>query len=174
MVRYQWEDIFLAFKRYRDLHVHPPNFGRWTITQRFTVPQNSVEWPPQTWGMKLGLTACSIRNKHYYKDNRADLDTIGFDYSTVRKYAYCWEDILTAFQHYKAMKIPLEDHNKWTLPQRFVVPMDDPEWPPNTWGMKLGWTASSIRHTQAYKDHKPELESIGFDFAVGSRKPDKM
>ena len=70
---------------------------------------------------------------------------------------------------FQELRVPLDEKEKWTLPQRFTVPDNDKQWPQCTWGMKLGWTASSIRHTNAYKDHRHELEAIGFDFTIKNK-----
>ena len=102
LVRYGWDDIFTALKIYRELFVSEKDKNSpWTVTQRFVIKHGMTEFPESTWGLKLGLTACSIRNKQYYKEKHAELDTICFDHSTVRRYSFSWEDILLAFNRYK-------------------------------------------------------------------------
>ena len=65
----QWERNFLAFQRYRELEVQPQDRDKWTIPQRFVVPDGSANWPESTWGLKLGWCASTIRLNDSFKVN---------------------------------------------------------------------------------------------------------
>jgi hypothetical protein len=60
---------------------------------------------------------------------------------------------------------------KFRVPYAFVVPMDSPDWPPETWGMKLGSAVSSIRigHAVYSAMDMERFASIGLD--VSPPKP---
>jgi hypothetical protein len=49
------------------------------------------------------------------------------------------------------------------VPYGFIVPEGD-EWEKELWGMKLGAAVQSIRNRNAYKQYRPELEAMGFDY----------
>jgi hypothetical protein len=67
------------------------------------------------------------------------------------------QSILEAFRKYK------EIHSSTNLPQRFVIPFDDPNWPKPLWGMKLGLRLQSMRQTGQYANLQPAIEELGFD-----------
>ena len=50
------------------------------------------------------------------------------------------------------------------VPFFFIVPVNDYSWPEDTWGMMLGHNVSSVRDGMSHKDHRAELESVGFDY----------
>jgi hypothetical protein len=65
----------------------------------------------------------------------------------------------------------LPEARKFRVPQIFVVAMDSPDWPPETWGMHLGSAVASLRSGHAvYSDMDMErFASIGLD--VSPPKP---
>ena len=48
------------------------------------------------------------------------------------------------------------------VPLSFTIPEDDASWERDLWGTKLGITVSSIRNSNTYAEHKPELLEMGF------------
>ena len=85
-IKHRWDKTYAALKRYKDLHVCPDRQqDHWTIAARFVVPHNTASWPEPMWGMKLGMTASSIRQGKSYKNHRAQLESLGFDF-TVKKH----------------------------------------------------------------------------------------
>ena len=50
------------------------------------------------------------------------------------------------------------------VPFFFIIPVNDYSCPINTWGMMIGHNVSSVRDGMSHKDHRAELESIGFDY----------
>ena len=55
-------------------------------------------------------------------------------------------------------------HGDLLVPQKFVVPQVDANYPPETWGMKLGSNVNSIRNGGVYSEHRIKLEKLGFVF----------
>jgi virulence-associated protein VapD len=127
------------------------------VPASFEVPTDDDTWPIKTWGMKLGGVVYTIRNKNNYADHRPRLESIGFDYTDqISHYGYdVVEPALLTYMDFKRNML---------VPQSFVVPTDDDTWPIKTWDMKLGTVVSNIRNNNAYADHRPRLESIGFDY----------
>jgi hypothetical protein len=121
------------------------------------VPANDITWPKETWGMNLGIAVMSIRGGKSHVDKRADLESIGFNY-TSQSLRHRYELVKVALLAYKDL------NGDMLVPQIFVVPTDDMTWPKETWGMNLGTVVSSIRAGTSYVGQREDLESIGFDF----------
>jgi hypothetical protein len=49
------------------------------------------------------------------------------------------------------------------VPKSFVITQDD-EWEADLWGITLGNAVQLIRNKNTYKQYRPELEEMGFDF----------
>jgi hypothetical protein len=47
---------------------------------------------------------------------------------------------------------------------KFFIKNNDTDFPPITWGMKLGQIVKDIRNRRLYNNHKIELESIGINY----------
>jgi hypothetical protein len=63
-----------------------------------------------------------------------------------------------------ALQIYKELFGNLLVPHAFLVTTNDSLWPEELWGMRLGLTVGSIRSSNAYVDHRDELEAMGFDF----------
>jgi hypothetical protein len=48
------------------------------------------------------------------------------------------------------------------VPFKFIVPQNDANYPPETWGMKLGFNVSNIRINGAFSERRAKLEELGF------------
>ena len=140
-----------ALLRYKEM------YGDMLMTQSFIVPVDDVAWPEEAWGMKLGSAVNNIRRGRDYRDQRQDLERIGFDYSP-RRHVYGYSALKLALLRYK------EIHGDMLVPYAFIVRADDVTWPEETWGMKLGRSAQRIRSGNIYVKRREELESIGFDY----------
>lgn len=72
----RFQKVYDALKRYGEL------FGNLLVPQPFVVPDNSDEWPEDTWGLRLGARVNTIRSQGtFVNDNperRAMLDDISF------------------------------------------------------------------------------------------------
>jgi hypothetical protein len=84
-------------------------------------------------------------------------DEMGFDFSD-RKSRYDWESIRLALNTFKDI------HGHMNVPRKYDLPRDDPRWPEQTWGIKLGNVGSVIRIRGCYKSHHDELREMGFVF----------
>ena len=148
---YGYAVVTSALLRYKEIHCDM------LVPAVFIIPADDVTWPERTWGMKLGATVNSIRGGHTYKDRRQDLESIGFDYSPQR-IVYGYASLRSALLRYK------EKYGDLIVSCGFIVPADDVTWPEETWGLKLGVTVSQIRGGRDYRDHRQDLESIGFNY----------
>ena len=72
----RFQKVYNALKCYSEL------YGDLLVPQPFVVPDNSDEWPEETWGLRLGARVNAIRSQGtFINDNperRAMLDDIGF------------------------------------------------------------------------------------------------
>jgi hypothetical protein len=127
------------------------------VPQRFVVPEDDLIWPEKTWGLKLGRVVTNIRLEKGYVKNRADLESIGFNY-----------DPQILHRRYNLVKVALQTYEDlygdMLVPGGFVVPANDMIWPEETWDMNLGMVVTDIRRGRSYLDKRADLEGIGFDF----------
>lgn len=68
--------IITALRRYKEL------YGDLMVPQPFRIPDNSDEWPEETWGVRLGARVNAIRSQGSFVNNNAErrhiLDNLGF------------------------------------------------------------------------------------------------
>ena len=156
---YGYEMVKEALDRYKEL------YGDLLIPSSFCVPNSSVAWPQELWGMKLGHTVTSIRRGKSYVSMKEELISMGFDFKPQRVHI---------FYGYDLVKIALLQYKKcygdMLVISSFRVPYDD-RWALKTHGMKLGSVAKSIRGGKCYAEMRDELQMIGFDFTAQSRGP---
>ena len=69
-----WEKVEPALRAYKE------QCGDVLVPYAFVVPHNDPRWPESTWGVKLGRTVQNIRSSGTYKDNRNELEKMGFKY----------------------------------------------------------------------------------------------
>ena len=146
----RWEKVKRALERYQLLH-HDVY-----VRRDFVVPENAL-WPEDLWGMKLGVTVSSIRNKGTYSTYRYELEDMGFDFDPQSTGRHGWENVKRALLAYKLLCRDL------LVPQGFVIP-ENAHWPEDLWGMNLGFTVNSIRNNRAYSAYRAEPEEMGFHF----------
>ncbi|OQR84266.1 hypothetical protein THRCLA_23090, partial [Thraustotheca clavata] len=77
------------------------------VKKDFIVPINDLNWPKDPWGLRLGDIVSRLRDK-VEPEQRFELDKLGF----VWNFNEC-------------------------LPSEFDVPVNDPNWPEETWNLKL-------------------------------------
>ncbi|TMW61567.1 hypothetical protein Poli38472_012758 [Pythium oligandrum] len=125
-----------------------------------------VDWPEETRGLNLGRTLHAFvtnerhqeRYPHVVTSLRAIGVPIGVDWQQ-----YVWEKVvMTAIKTFYA----LEGHS--IVPIAFVIPWNDSQWPRETWGYRLGWKVSDIRHEPEVLDEQAlvDLERMEFSFDV--------
>lgn len=124
-----------------DLYVH----------SSYIVPADDTRFSKSSYGLKLGNLVRSIRNSNYYKEYKEELLVMGFDYN---KQMRDFEMVRTALLAYKSI------NNDLLVPLDFVIPSNDPQYPQEVWGMKLGFAVSGIRTIDSYAKHKEELLAI--------------
>jgi hypothetical protein len=183
-----------ALQVYKQLCV-PSQVAKFMVPKPFVVPSGTTAvakgWPESLWGLRLGILTNDIRNKSHYASYCASYEKIGLDMSTEKEQAVAI--LVLALKTFKkevvlkgnsakylvsstngssisvlgdgGSKNALPPTIKFRVPRRFVVPMDSPDWPPETWGMKLGLTVSSLKSRRAvYSDMDMErFASIGLD-----------
>jgi hypothetical protein len=97
----------------------------------------------------------NIRSGSSYADKRDALQSIGFDFN-FRTARYVL--VKLALLQYKDL------YGNILVPQSFVVPRNDRNWPKDLWGMNLGSIVHGIRGGSRYAERRQELLKIGFDF----------
>ena len=126
------------------------------VPKPFVIPKDDASWDRDLWETKLGNTVYGIRNKNAYKDHRQELEDMGFDFDYQR---YGWDMVKRALLVYKSM-----NNDTLLVPTTFTVPVDDPSWGKDLWGMKLGYTVINIRNRNDYSKHRQELLAMGFEY----------
>jgi hypothetical protein len=185
---------------YKQLYV-PSHVSKFTVPPTFGIPSGKTAvaegWPEELWGLRLGDCVHRIRNKGLYASFRASYETIGLIMCSINEHKGIV--LATALETFKK-EVVLKDNSakylvtsaedqakskvvgsgnddalpptiKFRVPYAFVVPMDSPDWPPETWGMNLGMAVSSMRCGFAVYSamHMERFASIGLD--VSPPKP---
>lgn len=151
-----FERIFDAFVAYKTL------YGNLDIPRDFVIPKNSPDFPIKCWGVRLGGALYSVKHKGKFLDHRAEMEELGIVFPGKRHPGYA-----TTYAAFKAYK---ELHGDLRVPKQFSVPENDPHFPPETWGLKLGNSLQSIRNHGIFADKKEELMELGFVFECRKRK----
>ncbi|KAL3673469.1 hypothetical protein V7S43_001179 [Phytophthora oleae] len=132
--RFLWEEVTVpAMRTYSSMH------GNLFVPVSFTVPVADDAWPCSTWGYKLGywtseLRRCKDKLPQYQLE---DLKVLGFNWNAREGR---WNRyFLPALQKYH------EIYGNRQVPQRFVVPSDDPAWPAELGGYRLGQKVNNLR-----------------------------
>jgi hypothetical protein len=153
---YGWDVVKEALLVYRDTN------GHLRVPHKFIVP-DAEPWPEEMWGASLGSVVSSIRNNGAYIEHRAELEAMGFDYSS-QPTGYGWDVVKEALSVYR------DTNGHLRVPRRFIVPDAEP-WPEEMWGASLGSVVSNIRNRGYYKEHRSELEATSFDFEPQRKRP---
>jgi hypothetical protein len=105
-----------------------------------------------------------LRSKSYLRENpgaEEKLSGLGFVLDTkVAANDTRFHNVYTALQRYK------EIYGDMLVPQPFEVPDKSPDWPDDTWGLRLGARVNAIRSQGTFvkntPDRKEMLDAIGF------------
>lgn len=130
--------------------------GNFCIPSAFIVPNNDNNWPEETWNLKLGLISDKIKNHSLFKEYEIELNQLGFKKNN-NKFHY----IILALRTYKKN---YNINGLFFISPTFVVPHNDLDWPEEIWGLKLGVITKNIRNKNIWKEHRIELENMGFDY----------
>lgn len=72
----RYNKVYIALVRYKEIN------GDLLVPQPYVVPENSDEWPEETWGLRLGARVNAIRSQGTFvktnPDRRKQLDELGF------------------------------------------------------------------------------------------------
>lgn len=120
-------------------------FGDMNVPRSFVVPSDDPRWSEEMWGFSLGQSVISLRCGDSHKSMRDDLLSIGFSFD-VRKRGgkgmykrYDQEIYVTEYALKRRMLLKYKElYGDMLVPVRFTVPSDDPNWPEEMWGRKLG------------------------------------
>ena len=152
-----FDQVFSALETYKRI------YADLNVPNSFIVPD--VEpWPEHTRGMPLGKKLSTIRSKVYLKSHPGAEDklaALGLQMdgkSAVNDVRY--QKVYNALAKYK------EIFGDLLVPQPFVVPEGDANWPADLWGLRLGARVNAIRSqgtfVNAAPERKDELDALGF------------
>ncbi|EQC25065.1 hypothetical protein SDRG_17057 [Saprolegnia diclina VS20] len=149
---YLWSRNLEALVSYKNLH------GNLLVVRNFIVPDTDPQWPKDAWGLKLGLVVARLRKQG--RDNcpaprRTALDAIGFVWDW---YDDLWNARMAALTRYKEL------HGDVLVPHSFVIPENDPNWPKEMGGNRLGVAVVTIRQNRqgCPPERKLQLDAMGF------------
>lgn len=133
----------------------------------------------------VGVTLQSIRRNGLHAEHQADFEALGVDYEVKRRTQKAsFELIYTALKAYK------EVYGDLKIKQMFVIPEGYPDFPEETWNMKLGKETTivdyslavmlifvllcmctgnithTIRSNSAHAEHRDKLIELGFSYDV--------
>ncbi|OQR84044.1 Carboxyvinyl-carboxyphosphonate phosphorylmutase, partial [Thraustotheca clavata] len=151
-----YADFLTVVRIERQLQQHHSNFTE--LSTNYVVP-NHPAFPEYLVGMYFGGKVQKIR--HAYKNNKLHADVV--DILNENRFVwnaseYSWQCNLSALQTYKKLNGNLLVRND------FFVPLNDPNWPKDTWGLNLGKVVGTLRNTKdkMKPDRRIELEKLGF------------
>jgi hypothetical protein len=161
-----FEQVYSALETYKSIH------DDLNVQNSFVVPD--VEpWPEHTRGMPLGKKLSTIRSKPYLKSNPGAEDKLTYlglqmdGKTAVNDVRY--QKVYNALAKYK------EINGDLLVPQPFVVPEGDDNWPEEMWSLRLGARVNAIRSqgtfVNAVPERKDELDVLGFvwDYPVNEK-----
>ncbi|KAF1792167.1 LNS2/PITP protein [Phytophthora cactorum] len=144
--RYLWDEVTVpAMETYRSKH------GDLLMPVSFTVPEGDDEWPRSSWGYKLGYWTSELRRRKdtLQQYQLEDLETLDFSWNA--REARWNRYFVPARQRYQEL------HGTAQVPQSFVVPCDDPDWPSELGGYRLGQKVNNLRCGNAEEIQEIEL-----------------
>jgi hypothetical protein len=139
------------------------------IPKNFVVP-SYAPWPEETRGLPLGKMLSNIRSKAFLKANPDAMDklqSIGFELdgkaaANDAKFALV----------YRALAAYKQLYGNLLVPQPFVIPSQNEDWPQETWGLRLGARVNAIRSQGTFVKTNPErtkiLTDLGFEWETSN------
>ena len=151
-------------RTYKEVH------GHLKMRQRYCIPWDN-HFLPHMWGENLGSVVRRIRGGRIHADKREELEALGFDFlKQVNPLMLGFPVLKQSLEKYKAVYYPdITEGQLWTVSQRFMVPTDDPAWPEEVRGKRLGAFVDKIRNRGYYKENQEELETMGLDLSKQER-----
>ncbi|RHY26464.1 hypothetical protein DYB32_007597 [Aphanomyces invadans] len=125
------------------------------VGQDFVIPPDDSTWPVYLWGKKLGAAVLDFRlsQQHLSQAQRDELDAIGFVWDAIEDQ---WQVNYAGLATYKSIYGHLQ------VPQAFVVPDNDPKWPPKLWNTRLASVVHHLRHCNLANERRDALDALGF------------
>lgn len=152
----------LALRGYHKQH------GDLVMPRRYIVPNNDASYPSEWWGLDLSST---VYNMKWWQDHIkqrservVELSELGFCWQRLQPE---WNIVLEALITYSSL------YGDTLVPNKFVVPHGDQDWPTATWGIPLGNCVYRIRarndflrdpHSTAAR--RDQLDGLGFIWDV--------
>jgi len=136
----RFDNFVWALQLYKD---HVGDFS--TMLQSFVVP-NKDPWPEALHGFTLGYFIKLLRHQGAMVKNRPErvkiLEGIGFSCAPIPTQGQSNDQQFHLLL--EALKVYKEIYGDIRVPQKFVVPAEEP-WPADAWGLRLGPRMVSIR-----------------------------
>uniref|UniRef100_K3WWN4 Helicase-associated domain-containing protein n=1 Tax=Globisporangium ultimum (strain ATCC 200006 / CBS 805.95 / DAOM BR144) TaxID=431595 RepID=K3WWN4_GLOUD len=140
-------------------------FGHADISEDFVVPSEQP-WAEPAWQTPLGYIVANICNNGLFEReiaaHKMQLKELGFRWDPL--FGKWSKRLLPALKRFR------EVHDHCDVPQMFQVPTNDPTWPKETWGYRLGKQVSLLRrmgrNSPDVQDELDELDAMGFSFNV--------
>lgn len=132
-------------------------YGHINVHKTFVIPLEPLpEYPEETRGLPLGQIIRAIR------------------YGALAEFRDKWEELGLSFDKRRVVRLPFsiitqaliafkEQHGHMLVPTGFIVPVGDAKYPEKSWGLRLGTISQAIRISDTFKQHREQLEQIGFD-----------
>ena len=125
-------------------------YGHLLIPRGYVIPSDSIQWPDDMHGQKLGSIARTIQ-RGSYSDKRDDLLRIGFIFAPEKR-KFDYECVKIALYKYREAF-----HGSTAVPYLFKIEEGSTWYPKETWGMPLGTLVSRIRKGSKWPEKKSEL-----------------
>ncbi|CAK4577248.1 unnamed protein product, partial [Aphanomyces euteiches] len=155
--QHKWDLTMEALEIFKKINGHVE------VPQDFEISQADRLWPEYLWTMKLGLKVANIRARKnkLTLQQRQELDALDFVWDANKLH---WNRNLSALKAYK------QNYGNLRVPQAFVVPKDDPDWPSVYAKIKLGTVVNNLRRNQATLSDKKkrELNKLDFEWSAKS------
>jgi hypothetical protein len=139
-----------ALEIYKSLH------GNMLVDDSFVVPSNSAQWSESMWGMELGRTVFNIRTGYSFRDKKEELQNLGFNFA--RRQICEYVEFKNALMHFRDL------YGDLLVPKRYVLPTARVSQCEDMGGLNLGCMVVGARSGQKFREHREDLELLGFDF----------
>lgn len=140
-------------------------YGHADISADFVIPSEHP-WRENTWTSPLGYIV-----EHICANGLFEREIVGHKMQ-LKELGYRWDPLFGKWSKrlLPALKRFHEIHEHCDVPQMFQAPMNDPTWPKETWGYRLGKQVSLLRrmgrNSPDVQDELEELDAMGFSFNV--------
>jgi hypothetical protein len=173
----QFDLVVQALATYKELAIDGGDVNN--VPRDFVVP-SLPEWPTATHGVALGTELHAIRDKNRYvngfpeREKRLTEFGLELEEDGGGRNAYSKKRFDIVYGALVAYKRLYGDVN---VPPSFSVPNDDPEWPEEAYGLKLGARVAAIRSQGTLVSNSPErrgmLDDLGFSWDMKAARRTK-